>query len=74
LECRLVLNGHNTMPNRRHRSGHRHHRRHCPPPMLRRVLCTGCNFDYLVVRSEDFLHPETKFQAMQRLAHFVGSP
>jgi hypothetical protein len=34
----------------------------------------GGNFDYLVVRSEDFLHPETKFQAMQRLAHFVGSP
>jgi hypothetical protein len=34
----------------------------------------SCHFDYLVVRSEDFLNVDTKFQAMQRLADFVGSP
>ncbi|KAI2505227.1 hypothetical protein MHU86_9223 [Fragilaria crotonensis] len=31
------------------------------------------SFDYLLVRSEDFLNPETKFQSLQVLAKFVGS-
>ena len=31
------------------------------------------NFDYLVVRSEDLLNPETKLQTIQVLADFIGS-
>ena len=31
------------------------------------------SFDYLVVRSEDFLNPDTKFQSLQVLANFIGS-
>jgi len=32
------------------------------------------NFDYLIMHTEDLLNPETKFQSLQQLAHFVGSP
>jgi len=32
------------------------------------------DFDYLVMRTEDLLNPETKFQSLQQLADFVGSP
>jgi hypothetical protein len=34
----------------------------------------GKDFDYLVMRTEDLLNPETKFGSLQQLAHFVGSP
>ena len=32
------------------------------------------DFDYLVMHTEDLLNPETKFQSLQQLAHFIGSP
>ncbi|CAB9497326.1 expressed unknown protein [Seminavis robusta] len=33
----------------------------------------GKDFDFLVMRTEDLLNPETKFSSLQQLAHFVGS-
>ena len=34
----------------------------------------GINFDFLVMRTEDLLSPETKFESLIKLADFVGSP
>jgi len=33
----------------------------------------GSSFDYMVIRSEDLVNPETKLQALLQLADFVGS-
>lgn len=34
----------------------------------------GDDFDYIVLRSEDLINPETKFETLVRIADFVGSP
>jgi hypothetical protein len=34
----------------------------------------GRTFDYLTIRTEDLLSPETKFESLVKLADFVGSP
>jgi len=34
----------------------------------------GMTFDYLQIRTEDLVHPETKYDAYRRIADFVGSP
>ena len=33
----------------------------------------GETFDYLTIRSEDLVNPQTRFETLVRLAHFVGS-
>lgn len=35
---------------------------------------TDSDFDFMVMRSEDLINPERKFETMLRLADFVGSP
>lgn len=34
----------------------------------------GSTFDFLVMRSEDMLNPQTRYQSLLQLADFVGSP
>merc|ERR1711988_642640 len=34
----------------------------------------GETFDYLKIRTEDLVHPDTKYDAYKRIADFVGSP
>jgi hypothetical protein len=38
-----------------------------------RTHADGRSFDFLVMRTEDLLNPETKFEALVQLADFVGS-
>ena len=39
-----------------------------------RINSNGETFDFLVVRTEDLLNPDTRFDALLELADFVGSP